>query len=175
MGPSGSGKTTLLNLLCGWEQPDAGTISWQGRPADPLERPWSDLALIPQSFGLLEELTATENIAWPARLASRPAPGLPDLLDALDLGPLTDRFPAQMSLGECQRVSVARALLLHPKLLLADEPTAHQDAVRAGAILALLRAFADEGGTCVISTHDAELISRADRALTMTDGRPQES
>ena len=138
VGPSGSGKTTLLNLLCGWEQPDGGRLSWpsgSGR-VDP---PWDEVAVVPQDLGLVEELTVVENVELPLWLAGRLERGLPEaagLLDRLGLARNGDRLPAEVSLGERQRVALARAMVVGPRLLLADEPTGHQDADWATAVFA---------------------------------------
>jgi len=173
IGASGSGKTTLVNLLCGWERPDTGTIRWDGAVVEPSTLGWSELALIPQSVGLLTELTAAENIALPCRVAHVVNQDLADLLGDLDLGVLADRLPNGLSLGECQRVGVARALVLAPRLILADEPTSHQDSRRTGMIVELLRRHTADGAACLVATHDDDLVAAADRVLVMRDGHPQ--
>lgn len=170
-GASGSGKSTLLAVLCGWETPDAGAVAHAAGDAATL--PWADLALIPQTLGLLEDLPVGENVLLPARLArqmDRYADRAAALLERLGLAHLSDRFPSHISLGERQRTSFARALLLRPRLVLADEPTAHQDAGFAGIVLDLLREYADAGGACVLVSHHAATLARADRVLTMRDG-----
>jgi ABC-type lipoprotein export system ATPase subunit len=175
-GPSGSGKSTLLALLCGWETADSGTLAYSGplagRAADGLG--WAELALVPQALGLLPDLSLADNVLLPARLAG----GLPaararahELLDALGIAGLADRYPHQTSLGEQQRAAVARALLLHPAVLLADEPTAHQDRASADALLDALTAQARAGSAVLVATHDEVAWRRADRVLTMRDGR----
>jgi ABC-type lipoprotein export system ATPase subunit len=179
VGPSGSGKTTLLNVLCGWERADAGQLSWKGQFEVPLEDlQWSDIAIVPQSAGLLEDLTVTENVELPRRLGHRSAEGrggegpspdftLEDLLVTLGLDHLGDRLPKATSLGEQQRVAVARAVLLYPALLLADEPTAHQDGAFAERVMTLLLAAAERGSCCVIATHSNDVITRAHRVITL--------
>ncbi|MGH2687089.1 MAG: ATP-binding cassette domain-containing protein, partial [Actinomycetota bacterium] len=122
VGRSGSGKTTLLNLLAGWERPDRGRVDRAGPP----EPSWREVAVIPQQIGLIDELTIGENVAFPAKLAGEVEPRsslIDQLLDALGLTHLRDRFPQEASLGEQQRAAVARAAVLGPRLLLADEPT----------------------------------------------------
>ena len=118
VGRSGSGKTTLLNVLGGWEQPQAGEIDWQGRPCDPAQLRWTQVATVPQVPGLLEELTVRENIALPLLVGSDTSwndalygTRLLDLLDRLNLAQLADRPPKETSLGEQQRCSIARALV----------------------------------------------------------------
>jgi putative ABC transport system ATP-binding protein len=175
VGPSGSGKSTLLNVLCGWEDPDAGALTWQdplaGRPAARFG--WSELALVPQALGLLADLTLAENILMPARL-TRQLPAYQDrarsLMDLFGVTHLAARYPRQASLGEQQRCAVARAVLLRPALLLADEPTAHQDAGWTGTIFTAFRELAAGGSACLIATHDPETWEYADRILVMKDG-----
>lgn len=172
LGPSGSGKTTLLNLLCGWQRPSDGVIRFGGYVVDPGTLSWADLAVVPQSVGLLDELTAAENVGLPCRLAGVPDRQSSELFEHLDLVELAARRPRQLSLGECQRVAMARALVLAPRLLLADEPTSHQDARRGQLVLDLLRAQAAQGTACILSTHDRDLVGAADRVLVMENGRP---
>ena len=170
-GASGSGKSTLLAVLCGWEEPDTGEVEHVGGAA--AELPWSELALVPQTLGLLEDLPIRENVLLPARLIKRTEDytGRADvLMTRLDIDHLADRFPAEASLGERQRTSIARALLLEPRLLLVDEPTAHQDHGRAEVVLSCLRDHASAGGSCVLVSHHRHALDHADRRLSMTDG-----
>jgi putative ABC transport system ATP-binding protein len=179
VGPSGSGKSTLLNVLCGWERPDAGALRWgatlAGRRAEDLS--WGELALVPQALGLLDDLTVNENISLPGRLT-----GLPDrgrqaaaaLMTSVGIAHLADRYPKQASLGEQQRCCVSRALLLRPKIVLADEPTAHQDARWAEVIFTAFRELVRDGSACLIATHNPETWEYADRILSMHDGELRE-
>lgn len=172
-GPSGSGKSTLLFVLAGWERVDSGTVELAGSLSrDRLDAlPWRDLSLVPQALGLLEDLTIAENVALPARLAGVPhAERLERLLDRLDLGPLASRRPAETSLGEQQRAAVARALLLQPAVVLADEPSTHQDVRRARLVFEALREAADAGAAVVVATHDDEALAYVDRVLEVRDG-----
>jgi putative ABC transport system ATP-binding protein len=175
VGPSGSGKTTLLGLLCGWERPDGGALAWSGElaSADGAALPWSELAVVPQALGLLEDLTIAENVGLPIRLAGAAATQLATverLLDRFGIGHLADRLPAEASLGEQQRAAVARALVLTPRLILADEPSAHQDAGWAVTVFGALRSAASAGAACLVATHDPEGIGFAHRVVTLTDG-----
>ena len=170
VGPSGSGKSTLLAVLCGWETPDAGTlqIGTGGAPG------WAELALVPQALGLVPDLSLADNVLLPARLARAGADAADraaDLLAAFGLTHLADRYPHQASLGEQQRAAVARALVVRPALLLADEPTAHQDRGHADALLDALVAAARAGTAVLLATHDEVAWSRADRVVSMRDGR----
>lgn len=177
VGRSGSGKTTLLNVLCGWEQPDVGTVQWCGRPegANVADVEWEGISLVPQTPGLLEDLTVAENVGLPCRLRGDPAGStelaVAVLLESLGLNELSERFPDEISLGEQQRTSVARALLLVPDLLLADEPTAHQDAVSMSKVLDAIRSVVATGKACLVASHSAEVLRVADRVLEMRDGR----
>ena len=185
-GPSGSGKTTLLSILAGFDEPDAGTVVIgeplpQGIPVADLR--WADLAFVPQSPTLLDELTVAENIDLPARLAglrdvpgepvgnqARPA-GVAELMAELEIGHLAARYPSQTSGGEQQRTAIGRALRLRPTVLLADEPTGHQDRARVGLVLDILRRHAYAGHTVLITSHDEDVIRAADRVITLADGR----
>ena len=175
VGPSGSGKSTLLNVLCGWEPADEGSMRWTAALADhpPARLRWAELALIPQALGLLEELTVEENVLLPARLAGRrrqlAGPGR-ELLRRFGIDHLARRYPRLTSLGEQQRCAAARALLLRPALLLADEPTAHQDARWTDVIFTGFRELLRGGSACLIATHNPETWGYADRILTMRDG-----
>lgn len=175
VGPSGSGKSTLLNVLCGWEKPDDGTMRWTAELAgtSPDRLPWGRLAIIPQALGLLDDLTVEENILLPARLTGRLAelrPRATELMESLGIAHLATRYPKQTSLGEQQRCAASRALLLSPTLLLADEPTAHQDSGWTDAIFARFRELLHDGGACLIATHNPETWGYADRVLSMHDG-----
>ena len=171
VGPSGSGKTTLLNLLCGWEPHDAGELEWRAGTGDLHGRPWHEVALVPQALGLLEDLTIRENVMLPARLSGVDRAAVFDrLVAALGLECILDRRARETSLGEQQRSAIARALLLEPTLLLADEPTAHQDDVNGERILDCLRSALDRGTCCLVATHSPEVIAAAGRVLRLTDG-----
>jgi ABC-type lipoprotein export system ATPase subunit len=175
VGPSGSGKSTLLALLCGWETADEGELRYLGPLGD--RRPdtfgWRDLALVPQALGLVTDLSLADNVLLPARLhgiAGTEEPRARALLADFGLGHLADRYPHQASLGEQQRVAVARALLLRPAVLLADEPTAHQDRGHADGLLDAVVEAARGGAAVLIATHDELAWARADRVLSMRDG-----
>jgi len=171
VGPSGSGKTTLLYVLAGWEIPDEGHVV--SSAGDTGTASWEDIALIPQSLGLSEELTVRENVALPLRLSERRVdePPVDALLERLDLVALADRYPLETSLGEQQRTAVARALVLQPNLILADEPSSHQDDVRVDIIFGLLGEATAAGACCVVATHDPDVIRLVDRVVNMRDGR----
>ena len=140
VGPSGSGKTTLLNLIVGGDESDSGSIG--GLPASAR---WSDLAVVPQQLGLLPELTIGENVRLPTRLGTRPALDVDDVMETLLLTALEDRPPEETSLGEQQRAAVARALVSGPSLLVADEPTSHQDGANTARVITALADLAVAG------------------------------
>ncbi len=165
IGPSGSGKTTILNLLLGWEQPDAGTMT-----SSVTTHGWSGVAVIPQELGLLPELSARENVELAARLGGDRRVDAVEALTSLGLGELLDRFPGELSMGEQQRVAVARAIAMSPALIIADEPTAHQDERHSDLVIDQLALVAKQGGAVIVATHDARLLDRVDRTIHVLDG-----
>lgn len=171
IGRSGSGKTTLLNLIAGWEPPDAGEVGWMASDGD--LRAWRDVAVLPQRLSLIDELTVRENVELPARLAGV----LPEtrnrveaLLEQLGLAALAGRAPNETSVGEQQRTAMARALVLSPRLLLADEPTSHQDEASTSRVFEALAAAAAEGTCCLVATHDEGAARQVRRVLRLEDG-----
>jgi putative ABC transport system ATP-binding protein len=178
MGRSGSGKTTLLNVLAGWERADAGSVFWLGASEARLaERRWHEIAVLPQKFGLIEELTVRENIEYPARLhgsleAARKR--VEKLLGVLGLEELEHRAPNETSVGQQQRTALARALVLRPRLLLADEPSGHQDAMWARGVFGCLRAAAADGTACLVATHNEEVSGYFDEVVRMANGRVEQ-
>ena len=173
LGRSGSGKTTLLNCLLGWETPDSGSVRVSGAAA-PGDASWSTVAVVPQRFGLLDELTLADNVALPARLAATADPREAALrtLDTLRLGHLADRMPDEVSLGEQQRTALARALVVRPQFLVADEPTGRLDEELSTHVLATLReVYAADGTGVLIASHDPVVVAAADRVVRLGDGR----
>jgi putative ABC transport system ATP-binding protein len=162
VGRSGSGKSTLLMLLGGWSEPDAGTIGGL------TSRAWADCSYVPQRFGLVPELTVAENVGLPAR--GRKENG-DELLAQLALEDLRDRYPAEISIGQQQRVAVARALVLRPRLLLVDEPTSHQDRRSAELVWSALSDAAAAGTACLVATHEPDASLRADVSWEIEGGR----
>ena len=173
VGRSGSGKTTLLSILAGWEAPEGGTVEWTGDIGGPLPR-WGDIAVVPQKLGLIEELTVRENIEYPARLAGRledTKDMVDDLLQDLGLDQLQDRLPRETSVGEQQRTALSRALVLGPKVLLADEPSGHQDRGWTEGVFKAIEQAAARGTCCIVATHNEEIVPHLSRVLTMKDGK----
>jgi putative ABC transport system ATP-binding protein len=181
MGPSGSGKSTLLHIIGALESPTSGTVAVGGRRYDHLDdreltRLRRDhIGFVFQFFNLLSSLTAEENVHLPALIARRHGDDLRrrarELLDRVGLGERAGHRPGELSGGEQQRVSIARALLLAPELVLADEPTGNLDS-RAGAqVLHLLRELnRAEGHTIAMVTHDPSAAAIADRVVFLRDG-----
>ena len=162
-GRSGSGKSTLLSLLAGWCEPDGGRVE---RVAGPDWASWATVAVVPQVVGLVPELTVGENVELPLRLAGvdrrtrRQRTAI--TLDELDLGDLAARLPRETSLGQRQRAALARALVVRPLVALVDEPTSHQDAGHAAAIVDAMRAAAGDGTALLVATHDEPVVAAAD-------------
>jgi putative ABC transport system ATP-binding protein len=170
-GRSGSGKTTLLTIVTGWEQPDAGSVIVLGGAVPPDRLNWNDVAVLPQSLGLLDELTVAENVALLLRLhdvanADEPA----TLMRRLGIDHLANRLPNEISLGEQQRTALARAVVVRPRLVLADEPVAHQNREWAEAMMFVLRHLTDEGCACVLASHNEVAFEDADRVLELRNG-----
>jgi putative ABC transport system ATP-binding protein len=162
-GAAGAGKTSLLHAIAGIQQPLVGEVRWTiGTP-----RLWRDVALIPQSIALVDELTVTDNISLPSLILSGDLPTrLDEMLRKLGLTALKDRMIDEISVGERQRVMIARAIATDAPLVLADEPTAHQDEGNAQRILAMLDREATLGRACVIATRHDQRIKRDDQSHT---------
>jgi len=180
VGPSGSGKSTLLGLIAGMDQPTSGTISLEGQEITNLSE--DELARLRrrkigyvfQSFHLIPTLTAQENVAVPLELAGDPEAvnKANALLQAVGLGSRLHHYPVQLSGGEQQRVSVARAFVNNPTILLADEPTGNLDTATGEQVIELLiRLNRDHGSTLVLVTHDPALAAHAERIVCLRDGR----
>jgi putative ABC transport system ATP-binding protein len=180
MGPSGSGKSTLLALLGGLDVPDRGTVRIAGTDWRRLaERPRfyrRTCGFIAQGLALLAQATATENVELPLLLdggdAEERARRVAAALARVGLANHARKLPDQLSGGEQQRVSIARALVHEPVVVLADEPTASLDSVTAASITELLVAAARERGAAVVLvTHDPVVAGYADRIVTLHSGR----
>lgn len=177
LGPSGSGKSTLLNVVGGMDKPTGGRLWYQEKEltaltADDLSDYRRDtVGFVFQFFNLIPSLTARENVELAASIVKKPE----DTGRVLQLVGLSDRerhFPAQMSGGEQQRVSIARAIVKNPALLLCDEPTGALDSKNSVAIVALLLEIRKKLGCPVMTiTHNAEMARVADRVFYMKDGK----
>lgn len=174
-GESGSGKSTLLNLLAGLDTPDAGTLAWAGSPDTGTERRGTFLGMVFQSFYLIPELDARENVLMARRILGRlDGAGharADELLSRVGLTARAKHLPSQLSGGERQRVAVARALMNSPKLLLADEPTGNLDEHTGDAIIELLLGLCAETQTAlVLVTHNAAHAQKTSRQLFLRAG-----
>jgi putative ABC transport system ATP-binding protein len=180
MGPSGSGKSTLLNLLGCLDRPTSGTYRLDGQAVSELD----DLALsrirrhkigfVFQAFHMVPRLTAKGNVELPMVFAGvapeERARRAEAALASVGLRERMDHRPDQLSGGERQRAAIARAMVMGPTLLLADEPTGNLDSASGGEVVALLEAMNARGLTLVVVTHDATLGRRARRQIRMADG-----
>lgn len=183
VGPSGAGKSTLLQLLGALDSPDSGSIQFNGTEiASMTDEQQStfrrhQVGFVFQFFNLLPTLTAWENVALPMLLDGRRLRQVRSdavaLLDRVGLGDRIDHRPAELSGGQMQRVAVARALMMDPPLILADEPTGNLDSATGAAIMELLRDVSrtDGAGRAVVMvTHDLGAASQTDRVITVQDG-----
>jgi putative ABC transport system ATP-binding protein len=180
MGPSGCGKTTLLNILGLMMQPtraasvrlaDHETLGLSDAQRTRLRR--ETIGFVFQRFNLLPTISAWQNVAMPLKIRGLALNGQVDvLLDRVGLRQYARRKPGQLSVGQQQRVAVARAMIGRPALLVADEPTGNLDSANAGAVLDLLSELhRQDGQTVLMITHNEHLAVAADRVLHMSDGR----
>jgi putative ABC transport system ATP-binding protein len=177
LGPSGSGKTTLLNIIGGIESADSGTIVVAGqdisgrRPRDLGEFRREHIGFVFQFFNLISTLTAAENVQVVIELTGRGDHGnVPDLLAVVGLSDRAGHFPAQLSGGEQQRVSIARALATDPDLLLADEPAGALDVATGRRVLEMLQQASRAGRGVIMVTHNEATAEIADYVMQMRDG-----
>jgi putative ABC transport system ATP-binding protein len=182
LGASGCGKTTLLHLVGALDRPDRGSIRIAGAEITRLSRREQArlrrerLGFVFQFYNLLPTLTARENVEVALELLpisrSELRAQAAQALEQVGLGARQDRFPAQLSGGEQQRVAVARALARRPMLLLADEPTGNLDAETGGKVFATMRALTREAGvTLLVASHNLELAHLCDRVVRILGGR----
>lgn len=182
MGPSGSGKTTLLAMLGCILQPSAGQIRLMGKEVDTLSSQGlarlrgENIGFVFQGFNLLSALNAWENVALMGDFLSRSNPDIrmcsQEILRKIGLGQRDHHLPENLSAGEKQRVAFARALINHPKIILADEPTANLDSENRNMVVNLLRQAVDEQNVSVIiATHDERIQCVANRVIRIEDGK----
>lgn len=177
VGPSGSGKTTLLNMLGGMDQCDEGKIYMDGKLISKYnakqltEYRRYDIGFVFQFYNLVQNLTALENVELASEICKDPLDAA-TALEGVGLGKRLNNFPAQLSGGEQQRVSIARALAKNPKLLLCDEPTGALDYQTGKAVLALLQETCRQTGkTVIVVTHNSALTAMADRVIRVKSGQ----
>lgn len=178
-GHSGSGKSTLANMLAGILTSTAGHVRLDGTDLyslrdEELSRLRNErIGLVPQGHTALRALTVLDNVLLPSILYTKdeaPADRARELLAAVGLGDLADAAPTELSGGELRRMAIARALLMDPAVVVADEPTAGLDSANATAVLTLLRDAADRGSAVLVVSHEAEAQRFADRSYVMEDG-----
>jgi len=181
MGPSGSGKSTLLNVLGLLDKPSGGSYFLDGVNVASLDDDMaskvrnSQIGFVFQSFHLLARLSVLENTLLPLRYCPEPKLKAPErarqLLSRMGLEDRLNHRPGELSGGQQQRVAICRALLMAPKLLLADEPTGNLDSKSARDVLSLFDELNREGQTIVLVTHDSDVAARAHRVVHLRDGR----
>jgi ABC-type lipoprotein export system ATPase subunit len=167
-GRSGSGKSTLCHLVAGVSRPTIGSVLVGQQPAHEC-RDWARVALLPQRLAVVEEMTVRENAFLPC-VAHGVAPD-ESLLARLGLEHIADRLVGQTSLGEQQRVGLARALALSPALAVLDEPTGHQDDEHIELVLEALREAGTRGTALLVATHDERILAVVDRVVRLAAGR----
>ncbi len=181
VGPSGSGKSTLLLMLGGMLSPSSGKVFLNGHsvyelsPNERAELRRQKVGFVFQTFNLVPYLTALENVQIPLFLAGRDEAGqqqrAAELLERVGLGDRLDHKPPELSIGQQQRVALARVLANNPEIILADEPTGNLDPHTGQQILDLLEQMNREGRTSVMVTHDPRAAARAKRTLRLQEGR----
>ena len=177
VGSSGAGKTTVLNILGGMDSPTSGQVLVGGRDISALSdkelvmfRRY-DIGFVFQFYNLIQNLTAKENVELATQICNNPMDAA-EALASVGLEDRMDNFPSQLSGGEQQRVSIARALAKRPKLLLCDEPTGALDDSTGRAVLKLLQKMCREDGiTVVLITHNSAITPMADRVIRMGSGK----
>ena len=177
VGPSGAGKTTVLNILGGMDTVTRGEVFVDGEniakysPRRLTGYRRDDIGFVFQFYNLVPNLTAKENVELALQICKHPLDAK-TVLEEVGLGARLDNFPAQLSGGEQQRVSIARALAKNPKLLLCDEPTGALDYQTGKAILKLLQDMCREKGmTVIVITHNSALAPMADRVIRIKNGK----
>jgi putative ABC transport system ATP-binding protein len=182
MGPSGSGKTTLLNIMAGLDRPTSGDVCIDGKRVSELDADAATIfrrrtiGFVFQFFNLLPTMSARDNVALPL-LADRVPRGemadrTAEALAAVGLSDRADHRPSELSGGEMQRIAIARALVMRPKVVLADEPTGNLDTTTGDGVLRLLRdAVVRYGVAVILVTHSRLAAAMADRLILLTDGR----
>jgi ABC-type lipoprotein export system ATPase subunit len=181
VGRSGSGKTTLLNVMAGLDKPTSGDILIQGSNMTAMDENSlteirrTTIGFIFQSFGLLPLLSAFENVELPLRISgvehNERFDRTKEALEIVGLNPRSNHRPYELSGGEQQRVSIARAIVTKPAIILADEPTGELDSTNAKSIFGLFKDMVVERGmTIIAATHDSSLLSMADEVKEIRDG-----
>ena len=176
VGPSGAGKTTILNLLGGMDKPTSGSITVDGNDISKYKEKEltayrrDDVGFVFQFYNLVQNLTAIENVELASQICKNPVDA-ETVLREVGLGSRLETFPSQLSGGEQQRVSIARALAKNPKLILCDEPTGALDYITGKSILKLLQDTCREKNmTVIVITHNSALTPMADKIIRIKNG-----
>ena len=177
IGKSGSGKSTLLNLLGGLDKATEGKVFYNDTDLGTLndtklsEFRLKNIGFVFQFFDLIPELTAKENVMFPAKLAKKKGTAEGDLYTALDITDRVKHYPSELSGGQQQRAAIARALINDPDVILCDEPTGNLDKASGEEVMSLLRRLNQEQNkTVIIVTHDSEIASQCGRIIELSDG-----
>ena len=180
MGPSGSGKTTLINCLSTLDKPTYGKVYINGEDVSKMtsrvisEYRYQNLGYIFQNNNLIESMNVFDNIAMPLVLAKVNPKVIKEKVDELskrlNIQHLLNHLPTQCSGGEKQRISIARALITNPKLIVADEPTGNLDSKNSHELMSILKSLNEEGVTIVLVTHDSMIASYATKFIYVHDG-----
>ena len=178
IGKSGSGKSTLLNLLGGLDKATEGKVFYNDKELGTMndsklsEFRLKNIGFVFQFFDLIPELTAEENVMFPAKLAKKKETAEGDLYSALDISDRVKHYPSELSGGQQQRAAIARALINDPDVILCDEPTGNLDKQSGEEVMELLKRLNKERGkTVVIVTHDRDIAAVCDRIIEISDGR----
>ena len=180
VGASGAGKTTVLNMLGGMDRCDEGNIFVDGKDIAKYGKKEMtayrryDIGFVFQLYNLVQNLTAKEIVELSTLICRKNAMDSEEILRQVGLGDRMNNFPAQLSGGEQQRVSIARALAKRPKLLLCDEPTGALDTKSGAQVMELFQKLNDEGVSVLMITHDPEIAAHAKRVVMIRDGELQE-
>jgi cell division ATP-binding protein FtsE len=179
VGPSGSGKTTIVKLITGEVEAQNGELevngfNLRGIRRSKLPKLRRTLGVIFQDFRLIEDKTVYENVAFAMRILGAGkkeiAERVPYVLELVGLAGREKRHPLELSGGEQQRVSVARALVNNPRMIIADEPTGNLDPVRSLELMMLLQKINEQGTTCLVVTHEKELVNAFSKRVVAIDG-----
>ena len=181
MGPSGSGKSTLMNVLGCLDSPTSGTYVLNGNDVSSLsdddlaEIRNKEIGFVFQTFNLLPRYTALENVALPMIYAGIPKADrlarAEKVLKKVGLGDRMDHRPNELSGGQRQRVAVARALVMNPSIILADEPTGNLDSVTSDGIMELFSEINRDGNTVIVVTHEEDIAAHAEKTIRLKDGK----
>ncbi len=178
IGKSGSGKSTLLNLLGGLDKPTEGKVFYDDKDLSTMndsrlsEFRLKNIGFVFQFFDLIPELTAEENVMFPAKLAKKKETSEGELYSALDINDRVKHYPAELSGGQQQRAAIARALINDPDVILCDEPTGNLDKKSGEEVMNLLKKLnKEQNKTVIIVTHDSEIAAQCSRTIEISDGK----